>query len=518
MRRAFSGTLAILLCLAALHPAQADDYRYRIRKFIGEVMPQEPQAPFDFTFSSLTNQPISTEVESNDISLSGLVGTVEAYISAPAGANAQMSVDGGLAWASSATVNETQTLRLRMTTSAQAATTLAATVRVGAFTSTWQTTTQAATGTPPTFLSTPVLSAQEGSAYVYNIMTDSDVPAATLAITLAEPAMPHAWLVFEDYGDWTARLSGTPPVGSASVFGVAPEFGSLPVVSAQNGEIYKYALVISDADLQDMLTVTAPTAPSWLSVIKGFQGNSYAWQLWGATPRIVNTAPEVSSSALTTASMGRLYIYTLAGSDDEKDEMTFSVAGPSWIKVVVGFKVNNHIWQLIGIPPTVNVAPAFSSTPVTTARDGILYQHDLAGTDSQEDLLMFSLEEGPSWLKLVDGFQGSSRKNQLMGVPPITVVPNAAPTFSVASPATTGTAGSAYSATFTVADTNPADVTAVSLQTTLPDGLAFENHGNYLRTALISGTPTAAGTTGITLRVTDQNGTYTDFSYTLTIN
>jgi large repetitive protein len=77
----------------------------------------------------------------------------------------------------------------------------------------------------------------------------------------------------------------------------------------------------------------------------------------------------------------------------------------------------------------------------------------------------------------------------------------AAPTITTASPLPTGEVGSAYSETLGASGGSGTYTTWSITAGTLPDGLSLDSP-----TGLISGTPTTAGTTTITVQVTDSKG------------
>ncbi len=71
----------------------------------------------------------------------------------------------------------------------------------------------ATVNTPPTFTSTPPLTATVGVPYTYTVtVTDANGDA----ITITAPTLP-VWLTFTDNGDGTATLSGTPAEGDVGV-------------------------------------------------------------------------------------------------------------------------------------------------------------------------------------------------------------------------------------------------------------------------------------------------------------
>jgi endonuclease I len=147
----------------------------------------------------------------------------------------------------------------------------------------------------PGFTSVPVTTATEGQVYAYNV-TASDANADPL--TMAATTLP-TWLSFVDNSNGTATLSGTPgaaQVGahavvlevsdgiaaatsqsfSVTVSGIganAPMFTSTPVTTGTENQLYSYTITATDADA-DLLTISAPTKPAWLSFVDNGNGTA----------------------------------------------------------------------------------------------------------------------------------------------------------------------------------------------------------------------------------------------------
>src|SRR5205823_5616429 len=133
------------------------------------------------------------------------------------------------------------------------------------------------TNVPPQFSSTPPTNATSESVYRYDITTaDADADALHVLAT----TMP-AWMTFDDNGDGTATLSGTPANANAGANAIvlmvtdgsasasqsftiqvtakntAPTFTSTPVKSVVSGATYTYLITTADID-GDARTITAP--------------------------------------------------------------------------------------------------------------------------------------------------------------------------------------------------------------------------------------------------------------------
>jgi hypothetical protein len=194
-------------------------------------------------------------------------------------------------------------------------------------------------------------------------------------------------------------------------------------------------------------------------------------------------------------------------------------------------------------PP--NYAPSFTSTPVTTAVQGVLYTYAITTTDPDlphgDVLTVTAPITLPAWLTLTDHGNGTAT---LSGTPTnpdvgdhtvtlrvsdsggltatqsftITVANvNDAPRF-ISAPVTTATQGVTY--TYAVAATDPdlpyGDVLTVTALA-LPAWLTLTDHGNGMAT--LSGTPTNpdVGEHPVVLRVTDRIGAFAEQTFTITI-
>jgi hypothetical protein len=137
----------------------------------------------------------------------------------------------------------------------------------------------------PTFVSTPVTDASEGAAYTYPIAVTDPAAGDTLTITANQKP---AWLTLTATpGSRTASLTGTPTAADAGshaivlvvsdgslstqqnftvTVNVAPDFTSTPVTAAVQESAYTYAVTATDANAGDVLTITAPTRPTWLTL------------------------------------------------------------------------------------------------------------------------------------------------------------------------------------------------------------------------------------------------------------
>lgn len=161
----------------------------------------------------------------------------------------------------------------------------------------------------------------------------------------------------------------------------APLFVSDPVESAMEAELYTYDIVTNDIDESDLLTLSVPTKPDWLTftdlglgkgTLSGTPDNSNI----GAHPVVItvsdgktpinqeftlnvvnkNDPPEITSTPILTAEEDELYSYTVVATDpDINDELTYTaVTSPAWLT----------------LDPTTHV---LSGTP----KDGDVGDHDV---------------------------------------------------------------------------------------------------------------------------------------------
>ncbi|MBN1920855.1 MAG: DUF11 domain-containing protein [Anaerolineae bacterium] len=250
----------------------------------------------------------------------------------------------------------------------------------------------------PAFTSTPVTTATQGTLYTTTVTaTDADLIHGD-TLTLTAGTLPP-WLALQQTGATTATLSGTPTeteVGahaivlhvtdtggltgtqafSLTVVNVndAPLFISTPLTTATQGALYTAAIITTDPDLLHCnapITLTTPTLPSWLTL----------------TDHGDNTA--TLSGTSTNAEVG-----------DHAVVLRVTDSGGLFAEQVFTLTVAN-----------VNDAPAFTSTPVTTATQGTLYTATVTATDADlihGDTLTLTASTLPGWLTLTDHGDGTA--------------------------------------------------------------------------------------------------------------
>jgi hypothetical protein len=240
---------------------------------------------------------------------------------------------------------------------------------------------------PPTFTSTPVTSASQGTLYTYNITTADPDTGQTRTITAT--TLP-AWLTLSNVNATagTATLSGTPAqaqVGPHSVtlrvtdsgspaefatqtFTITvgdvndpPTFTSTPVTAAQQNALYTYSITTADPDTGQTRTIAAAPGsplPAWLALsnvnttagtatLSGTPAQAqvgthsvtlrvtdsgspaqFATQAFTITVGDVNDAPTFTSTPVTAATQGQTYTYNVTTADPDTGQTRTIAAAP----------------------------------------------------------------------------------------------------------------------------------------------------------------------------------------------
>lgn len=197
----------------------------------------------------------------------------------------------------------------------------------------------------------------------------------------------------------------------------APTFTSTNVTNIDEDSAYEYTVTASDSD-GDTLTLAAGTVPNWLTfdaatgVLSGTplrddvgdhavsitvsDGTDTATLSFTITVSLVNSAPMVSSTAITSADQDSAYAYTLTATDSDGDALTFSATTlPSWLM----FDANSGV--LSGTPAEADVG---DHDVVLSVSDGIESSTDtfvisVAGAPMQSDaaLVIYNDAANPMW-------------------------------------------------------------------------------------------------------------------------
>jgi hypothetical protein len=354
-----------------------------------------------------------------------------------------------------------------------------------------------------------VKEAIEDEAYQYNITTDNPNPDNTLAISA--PTQP-GWSTLTDNSDGTARLAGTPDSvdDQAIVLQVEdntgltglqkftitvtarPQFQTTGLPDATKNQAYSQDVVANDEDPDDTLTIDASSSlPDGLSLTD-------------------NGDRTATLEGTPTAGGDHSITLQVEDSDNLTNSATFTL--------------------------TVRTQPQFQTTALTDGVKDGAYSQTITATDenSGDTLTISETLPLPAGLSLTDN---RNRTATLAGTPTsagsfnveltveddtglstthnFTLTVNARPQFQTASPLTDGVEGELYSQNIvaTDEDDNIYTIAALSL---LPAWLQLISSTGS-DTAMLQGTPTAADSFDIELKVEDSTGLSTTESFALTI-
>ena len=379
------------------------------------------------------------------------------------------------------------------------------------------------TNDPPAFTSTPIPVAVQNNNYVYSISTID--PDAGDTRTIEATTLP-AWLSFEDNGNGTAVLQGTPSNANLGLHDVVlavedqsgvvieqiftinvdnsndpPIFTSSEVTSATEDNPYTYNIITDDPDDGDIGVITALSLPKWLTLTDNENGTAI-----------------------------------LSGTPLNEDVGTVDVV----LNVRDGIGANDTQDFSITVENT-NDAPSFTSSPRTGAIQDVNYRYDITAEDVDlGDALTIEAVILPSWANFSDDGNGIAL---LQGVPTnsnlganevvlkvtdrqgasveqqITInVDNSNDPPSFTSEAITSVdEDDSYIYNVTTADPDNRDtrtITALSL----PSWLSFED--NEDGTGVLSGTPSNddVGTHSIVLQVEDAIGIKVSQSFDIIVS
>jgi hypothetical protein len=295
---------------------------------------------------------------------------------------------------------------------------------------------------------------------------------------------------------------------------------------------------------------------------------SFAFALGPITAHAANSAPKISGTPPTTATVGTWYNFWPSASDADGDTLKFSIQNkPAWLvfntttgrlsnavtsasvgtwsNIIIKVSDGKTTASLPAFSITVkssstsgNTAPKISGTPPATGTVGSWYNFRPSASDADGDTLKFSIQNKPAWLvfntstgrlsnavtsasvgtwsniiiKVTDGKATAS-----LPAFSITVsgsgTSNSAPTIS-GTPPTSVTAGNAYAFTPTAKDAN-GDTLAFSISNK-PAWATFST-----TTGRLSGTPSSAQTgtySNIVIKVSDGKASASLPAFSIAVN
>ncbi|MEA5446013.1 putative Ig domain-containing protein, partial [Gammaproteobacteria bacterium AB-CW1] len=374
----------------------------------------------------------------------------------------------------------------------------------------------------PSFDTSPVTDAGEAVLYEY-ILSVSDPDGDP--ISLSATSLP-AWLNFDDNGDGSGELWGTPSDADVGDHGVQilaedgvggeavqsftvsveanlpPEITSHAVTEADESLLYEYEVAATDPD-GDPISLSAPVMPAWLS----FSDNGDGTGLLYGTP-------------------GGAHV----GVHDVQIEAADGRGGEDV--------------QAFSVTVRENQSPEFTSMPVKEGDEQRIYNYTVSATDEDGDTVALSLEAGPAWMSFSqDVDEPGSAEGTLSGTPPepgdwsvelraddgrggqddqifiVTINENNSPEFQ-SSPVEEGGEGLSYEYEIVVTDPDD-DRISLSLTSASHSWLALTQTMDEPGEArgLLSGSPEMgdAGDYSIVIQAEDERGATRDQGFTLVI-
>ncbi len=363
-------------------------------------------------------------------------------------------------------------------------------------------------------------------------------------------------------GNTAPVISGTPAVAVT----VGQSYSFQPTASDANGDALSYSIVNRPAWAtfntgSGALTGTpdGTQVGSYANIVISVTDGKSSISLPAFTIQVMasNRAPTIAGDPLRSSVANQAYAFTPTASDADGDTLKFSVQNkPGWASF------NTSTGALAGTPaqtgsyydvrisvsdgtvsanlapftievtsvPVVNRAPTISGTPTTSVATGNAYSFTPTASDADGNTLTFSVQNKPSWATFststgrlsgtptsanVGTFSnivvsvGDGTASTALGAFSIQVTQsNRAPTIS-GTPATSVTAGQAYSFTPVAADAD-GNMLGFSISNK-PSWATFSTS-----TGQLSGTPVTSGTfSNIVISVSD--GTATTALPTFTI-
>ncbi|HVS22403.1 MAG TPA: putative Ig domain-containing protein, partial [Gammaproteobacteria bacterium] len=347
----------------------------------------------------------------------------------------------------------------------------------------------------------------------------------------------------------TASMLARAKIGVAGAIAIAPT-PELTQLQAALGNVTA-GMLPADAAAVLPATSSATLAPALTRIAAGLASDVQAVNTASSSPA-PNTAPTITGTPATAATVGAQYQFTPTASDANGDALTFSIANaPSWatfssttgalqgtptaagtfsniqISVSDG-KASTSLPAFAITVTTANRAPTISGTPASTVVTGSSYSFQPTASDPDGNPLTFSVTNLPSWATF------DSARGTLSGTPAagnvgtysgivISVSDGQAPSVSLAAfsitvtaaspppnnpptisgiPLTTGSVGTAYTFTPTASDPDTGTTLTFSVANK-PTWATFS-----VSTGQLQGTPTAAGTfASIAISVSDGQAT-----------
>jgi hypothetical protein len=198
----------------------------------------------------------------------------------------------------------------------------------------------------------------------------------------------------------------------------APTISSTAVTTIESGTAYSYSLVAADAD-GDTLTMTAANLPAWLTfdsatgilsgtpadtdegdtaitltVSDGTDEITQSFTVSVTVPVPANNAAVITSTGVTSATVGEAYSYTLMATDADSDTLTMSATIPaalSWLTF------DDTTGVLAGTPASGDVAATEITLTVNDGTDDTMQTFTITVVEAVVEVLVdvISFENAP---------------------------------------------------------------------------------------------------------------------------
>lgn len=311
---------------------------------------------------------------------------------------------------------------------------------------------------------TAELGVWEGStAFTYQWRRDGvDISGETAKTYTVVEADEGASITCVSTAGGVSVTSSARSVQAVAVQPIAPVFDSTPITSATEGDLFSYAITVSDAD-SATLTITATTKPDWLAltdnndntatltgtpdagdigdnavtleVSDGSLTETQSFTISVVAAAVANQAPTALSIPDQSVTVNELFSLDVAQyfSDPDGDTLTYSTTStlPAGITlsgsvlsgtptnvetqtIIIratdpdGALVDSAGFEIDVIAAAVNAAPVFDSTPVTTATENTLYSYTVAVSDPDGVALGISAPTLPEWMTFEDNFNNTA--------------------------------------------------------------------------------------------------------------
>lgn len=349
---------------------------------------------------------------------------------------------------------------------------------------------------------------------------------AQLSITIAPPlvittASLPGGAVGASYAQSLAATGGTPPYTWSLVTGSLPAGVSLSAAGAITGApgaagTFTFSVLVTDSAgvtqtkqfsivvTSGVAITTAATLPnaslnvSYTETLGAAGGTPpYTWTTPGGLPGGLSLSPAGVISGTPNATGVFQFSVVATDSAHLSASQQFTLAVVNGLSITtnslpagkVGAAYSQAVTAAGGTPPYTFTTSA-GSLPTGLALNGAT----ISGTPTTIGSYTFTIQ-------VADSASAKATQQFTIVIGGLAITTTALPSAAV---------GAAYSATLSAAGTAP--YTWVVTQGTLPSGLTLDTSSGT-----ISGTPTAAGTSNITVQVTDNTGAATSAAFTLTV-